>query len=220
MFNSNSRFGVDRHFYMVSPSTHELGSFRDANFVPKSRTDSGRPSSLHWRNFGTDNRRERVTFSVFCPPGGRQMLSDTIRPSAFCLLRFHKITVPSRSEQYLLWKTRTSWSKRVRPFLLLFPVFKADHFTQTRTVRFYGTALIFQVNFFCFCNTRLFVTSRTSFDVAGPNIILLCNDMGLKSIRYTTLPLSSIFRYTEMRRSLVRESTRNASPSAACLTSK
>ena len=33
--------------------------------------------------------------------------------------------------------------------------------------------LIFQAHFFCFCNTCLFVTFRTSFGVVGPNIFLL-----------------------------------------------
>ena len=75
MLNSSSGFGVDRHFYMVSPSSHELGSFRECKCL--SRTGRG------VRVLSIDRISELVTeeglsipvglFSLECPPGGRQM---------------------------------------------------------------------------------------------------------------------------------------------------
>ena len=47
--------------------------------------------------------------------------------------------------------------------------------------------LIFPAHFFCFCNTCLFVTFRTSFGVAGPNIILIYSGMASKFIRYSNI---------------------------------
>ena len=56
-----------------------------------------------------------------------------------------------------------------------------------RTIHFLlAPFLIFPAHFFCFCNTWLFVTFRTSFGVADPNIILLYSGMGSKSIRCST----------------------------------
>ena len=131
---------------------------------------------------GTEERRyiPAGLFSLECPPDGCQMFSDTVRPFASCLLQFHKILVIFQSEKYLLWNTRTSWSKRVQSFFLLFP-FLTDPFILTRTVHFMTSLLIFQTHFFCFCNTCLFWTST---DV-GRNIFLLYTGIASKSIRYT-----------------------------------
>ena len=75
------------------------------------------------------------------------MLSDTVGSSAFCLLRFHKILVIFQSEKYLLWKARTSWSKRVRLFLIRLLSFLTDPFMLARTVLFMTPLLIFQAHF-------------------------------------------------------------------------
>ena len=49
-----------------------------------------------------------------------------------------------------------------------------------------GPLLISQAHFLWFCKTFLFVTFRTSSDVAGPDIILLYSGTASKSIRYKT----------------------------------
>ena len=109
------------------------------------------------------------------------MFSDTVRPSAFCLLRFHKILVISRSEKYLLWKARTACSKRVQSFLIRLFSFLTSPFVLSRTVHFMPPFFIFQAHFFCFFNTCLF---RTSSDVTDRNIFLLYSDVASKSTRY------------------------------------
>ena len=54
MLNSSPCFGVDRHFYILSPSSHELGSSRGCKFLPPisygSRTSDLSPltESLGW----------------------------------------------------------------------------------------------------------------------------------------------------------------------------
>ena len=50
---------------------------------------------------------------------------------------------------------------------------------------FIGAASVLPSTFFCCRNMCLFVTFRTSFGIAGPNIILLYSGMDSKSIRYT-----------------------------------
>ena len=58
---------------------------------------------------------------------------------------------------------------------------------------FIGATFDLPSTIFCFCNTCLFVTFRTYFGVAGPNIILLYNGMASKSIRYSFFSKSSYF---------------------------
>ena len=102
---------------------------------------------------GTEERRciPAGLFSLECSLSGRQMFQLPLWPR----VQTHTICsgfIKSRSVKYLLWKERTSWSKRV---------------ILARTVLFMTPLLIFQTHFFCFCNTCLF---RTSSNVAGRNI--------------------------------------------------
>ena len=53
-------------------------------------------------------------------------------------------------------------------------------YTVTNRIFFIGTASDLPSTFFCFCNTCSFVTFRTSFGVAGSNIILLYSGMASK----------------------------------------
>ena len=53
----------------------------------------------------------------------------------------------------------------------------------SRTVHFFGADFDLPGTFFCFCSTCLFVTFRTSFDVADRNIILLYSGMASKFFR-------------------------------------
>ena len=62
----------------------------------------------------------------------------------------------------------------------------------TNRIFFIGIASDLPSTFFCFCNTCLFVTFRTSFGVAGPNIILLCSEMASKSMRYNNMTLNAM----------------------------
>ena len=55
ILNSSPSFGVDRHFYMVSPSYHELGSFRECKFLSPIFADI-RALSID-QNPVVDNRR-------------------------------------------------------------------------------------------------------------------------------------------------------------------
>ena len=69
----------------------------------------------------------------------------------------------------------------------------------SRTVHFVTPLLIFQAHFFCFCHTCLFVTFRTTFDVAGPNIILFYSGMASKSIRYSVNELCNVLMWSPER---------------------
>ena len=62
----------------------------------------------------------------------------------------------------------------------------------SRTAFFIGTVRDLPGTFFCFCNMCLFVPFRTSFGVAGPNIILLCSEMASKSMRYNNMTLNAM----------------------------
>ena len=121
-----SRFRCGSPFlYVFFLSTTRLTPSWDTNFFRQFRMDSGHPSSLRWLLSRAGNSRgESVPagpFSLECSPGWSSDVLVSVRPSDFCLLQFHKILVISRSEKYILWNARTSWSKRVRSFLICLP---------------------------------------------------------------------------------------------------
>ena len=69
----------------------------------------------------------------------------------------------------------------------------------SRTVYFFGAASDLPSTFFCFCNTCLFITFRTSSGVDGPNIMLLYSRMASKFIRYTSIVLDDSSRVFSCR---------------------
>ena len=69
-------------------------------------------------------------------------------------------------------------------FLFIYFLFNGPFYADTYRT-FCDAAFDLPSTFFCLCNTRLFVTFRTSSGVAGPNIILLYIGMVSKSIRYS-----------------------------------
>ena len=76
-----------------------------------------------------------------------------------------------RNEKYLLWNTRTSWSKRVRSFLiLLYPFLNRPFYPDTYRTSLWTVIDFPSTFFFYFYNTCLFLTFRNSSDVARRNI--------------------------------------------------
>ena len=174
---------------MVSLSTTSLTSSVDANFLHQSLAGRGPPSSLHWRNSGVGNGRERLytywSSGCYVHPGWS---SDVFgyryggmfknRPS---------LPIPCNPE------VRSTFCERhalpganvFGHFLFVYFLFLIAPFMLARTVHFYGPAFDLPSTFFYFCNTCLFVTFRISSGVACPNIILLHSGMASKSIRYS-----------------------------------
>ena len=126
ILNSSPCFGVDRHFYKISPSTTSWTTSEDANFYHQSLTGRKRSSSLHWRNFGVGNGRERVytcwSSGCYIHPGWS---SDVFEPlwrkvqrQAIC-----SDSLQSRNAKYLLWKARTSGANLFGHFLFIYFLF-------------------------------------------------------------------------------------------------
>ena len=113
-------------------------------------------------------------------PGGRQMFSDTATTEGQKqTIRFDFIQFWSAKS--LLWKARTSWSKRVWSFLTrLFSHFKSLFYGGT-----YRTfLLIFPAHFFLFLQHVFTRNIPDFFWCCRPEYILLYSDMVSKSIRY------------------------------------
>ena len=145
---------------MVSPSYHELDSFRGCKFLPPI-SDGSRTSELspltEFLGLVTAEG-ESIPAAPFFEMLTRVVVRCFRLPLnhlLFCLLRFYKVLVISRSEKYLLWNARTSWSKRVRSFLIRLFSFLTDPFIVARTVHFMTPLLISQTHFCCFYNTCL-----------------------------------------------------------------
>ena len=83
------------------------------------------------------------------------------------------VPIPYNSKVTSTFYARTSLNKHVRSFLICLFSFLSPFYAGTYRTFFMAPLLVFQAHFFCFCNTCLFVTFRTSSDVVGPNIILL-----------------------------------------------
>ena len=164
--NSSPGFDVDRHFYMVSLSTTRLTPSGDANFFDQSLTGRGPPSSLHWRNSGTGNGREDVylvVIGMLCPP---RVVVRCFRIPLWRKVQRHTIcsdSIQSLSAKYLLWKTRTSWSKRVPSFLFRLPSFSTAPFYAVTYRTICEAAFDPSSTFFLFLQNLLFVTFRTFF---------------------------------------------------------
>ena len=133
-------------FILTTPS---LAPSRDANFFRHSRTDSSRPSSLNWRNSEASNRRggEYTSWWSFIWNAPR-LWPDVV--VTFMTETICSDSIKSRSEKYLLWKARTSWSKRIRSFLIRLFSFLTAPFMLARTVRFYDAAFDLPNTFFLF----------------------------------------------------------------------
>ena len=103
-------------------------------------------------------------------------------------------SIQARGEKYLLWKARTSEGKRVRSSIFsLFSFFNSPFLCWHVPYIFYCATSDLPTTFFCFCNTCLFVTFRTSLGVAGSNIILLYSGcMASKSICYSTFKIHTV----------------------------
>ena len=75
-------------------------------------------------------------------------------------------------------------------FLFVYFLFKSPFYARTYRT-FYDAAFDLPSTFFCFFITCLFVTFRTSSDVADRNMFLLYSGMASKSIRYTCKYISN-----------------------------
>ena len=184
--NSSPRLGVDRQLLYGVYFYHELDSFRDVNFRPPISDGREPLSSLHCRNSGAGNGRDGVylvVIGVLCPP--------RVDVRCFPIQLWRKIqrqticsdSIQFRNAKYLLRKARTSGAN-VSNHLFFVYFFHSPFLCWHIPYIFIGAAYDLPIRFFYFCNTCLFVTFRTSFGVAGPNIILLYSNMASKSVRY------------------------------------
>ena len=170
---------------MVSLSTMSLTPFGDANFFPQSLMGRGLPSSFHWRNSGAGNERERVytlVIGVLCPLPVvvrclRIQLWRKVQRQTIC-----SDSTQSRSAKYLFCKARTSGANVFDLMFFVYFLFLKAPFMLSLTVHFYWHRFCLPSTFFCFCNTCSFVTCRTSFGVADPNIILLYSGVASSTI--------------------------------------
>ena len=120
-----------------------------------------------WRE-GESTRWSSVCYVPLRMGGRCSRWSSDVSVYCFCF-----VSIPLRSVEYLLWRARPS-GETCCPFLT------APFYVVTKRILFIGTASDLPNTFFCFCNTCSFVTFRTSFSVAGPNIILLYSGMASK----------------------------------------
>ena len=159
-----------------------------------SSTNLGPPSSLHWRNSGAGIARERGyscwSSGCYVHPGWSSDVFGYL-PLWRTVQRQTTVPIPYNPEL-----SSTFCGRHVNSGANVFGLFLfvCYHFFQppfyTVTYRtFCDVALIFQAQIFRFCNTCLFVTSRTSFGVAGPNIILLYSGMASNSVDCTTFTM-------------------------------
>ena len=128
ILNSSPGFGVDSHFlWFLHPPRAWLLPGTQISSINLWRIAVVRALSIDRNLIGGTEDYTYTCWSLFLVMSLRWSPDVLVnvttqgfnhRPFTFCLLRFHKI---SRSEKYLLWNARTSWSKRIWSFLLLFP---------------------------------------------------------------------------------------------------
>ena len=182
-------------FYIAYISTTSLTLSRGCKFLPRIPYEP-RTFELSlleklrgwWRNLRGRYWREGESTCWSLPWDGRQICSDNYRYGGKFKDR------PSVPISYNL-EVRSTFcvrhvllEQRIRSFIIhLF--FTALFYSVTNRIFFIGTSSDLPRTFFC--NTCLFVTLLTSFDVAGANIILLHSEMASKSIRYTVIAMST-----------------------------
>ena len=185
-------------FYRVSLSTASLIPFKDVKFLPQI---SDKPRIYEFSPLaklrGAGNRiseggteeRESLPVSIFLgmfTSGGRQMFLGIYRYGGMSEDR------PSVPVRYNPEVRSTFCGRHVHPeqtcsviYHSFISFFNSPFLCWYVPYIFMAPLLIFPAHFFCFCNTCLFVTFRTSFCVADLNIILLYSGIASKSISYT-----------------------------------
>ena len=184
---------------MISPSSHELGSFRGCKFLPPI-SDESRTSELSplTESLGLVTAEESIPaalFSLEFPPGGRQMFQLPLRPRGS--ITYHLLLVCSGFiKSWLFSEMKSTFCGRhVLPGANMFGYFLFSFLTDPFIlVHFMTPFLIFRIHLFCCCKTCLF---RTSSDVADRNIFLLYSGLASKSIRYNLIRFYILDIYRE-----------------------